>query len=175
MKEPKEIDGIFQADNPMPEWWKLVWLLTIIGSIAYAIYFHTASSWGQEEAFKIEVAEHEKKFGSQKKIGLTAEGANPFRDDEVAIADGQKNFGICAACHNADGKGLVGPSLMDEDWIHGSTDKEVYEIVMKGVSGEKLKLGKGAMPAHEKSLGSEKVLKIMAWLAKNNPSLKKGI
>ena len=87
MKEPKEVDGISQADNPMPEWWKLVWLITIIGSIAYAIYFHTASSWGQDEAFKIEVAEHEKKFGSQKKIGLTAEGANPFRDDEAPSTD----------------------------------------------------------------------------------------
>ena len=64
---------------------------------------------------------------------------------------------------------------MDEEWIHGSTDKEVYAVIMKGVSGDNLKLGKGAMPAHEKSLGSEKVLKIMAWLAKNNPSLKKGI
>lgn len=175
MKEPKEVDGIFQADNPMPEWWKGVWLLTIIASIAYTVYFHGFSKWGQEEAFLIEAGEHEKKFGSQKKIGLNPEGSNPFRDDEVAISDGQKNFAICGACHNADGKGLVGPSLMDEEWIHGSTDKEVYEVIMKGVAGEHLKLGRGAMPAHEKSLGSEKVLKIMAWIAKNNPSLKKGI
>jgi cytochrome c oxidase cbb3-type subunit III len=34
-------------------------------------------------------------------------------------------------------------------------------------------LGRGAMPPHKASLGSERVYQVMAWLASNNPSLKK--
>jgi cytochrome c oxidase cbb3-type subunit 3 len=176
MKEPKEVDGIFQADNPMPEWWKLVWLLTIIFSIFYVIYFHYFSQWGQEVSYQLEVQAHEEKYGKQEKmVVLSEDGSNPFRDKDESITEGQKNFQtFCAACHKADGTGLVGPNLMDEEWLHGDTDALVFENIMKGITGDRLKTGKGPMPPHENSLGAEKVYQIMAWLAKSNATLKKG-
>jgi len=173
MKVPKEVDGIYQADNPMPYWWTTVWLITILFSIVYSIYFHYFSDWPQERAYAVEAEEHEKKFPKAQFV-MNEDGSNPLRDNEVAIAEGQKLFATtCGACHKPDGTGLVGPNLMDKEWIHGNTDAEVYEVIMKGISPEKAKLNRGAMPPHEKSLGTEKVYKIMAWLAKNNDSLKK--
>jgi cytochrome c oxidase cbb3-type subunit 3 len=173
MKEPKEVDGIFQADNPMPNWWTFVWLLTILFSIWYVVYFHYFSDWPQEKAFAIESAEHEKKF-PRAVVAANADGSNPFRDNEIAITEGQKTFvAVCAACHKADGTGLVGPNLVDAEWLHGDTDAEVFENIMNGIGADKIKLQRGIMPPHEKSLGPEKVYQVMAWLAKNNPSLKK--
>ena len=40
---------------------------------------------------------------------------------------------VCAACHKADGTGLVGPNLMDPEWLHGASDAEVFENIMKGI------------------------------------------
>lgn len=174
MKHPKEVDGIYQADNPMPYWWTTVFLLTILFSIFYTIYFHYFSDWPQERAFVVEVEEHEKKYSSAKKqIVANPDGSNPFRDNDAAVADGQALFvATCAACHKADGTGQVGPNLMDNEWLHGNTDAEIYNVIANGiVKAEELKLKRGPMPSH-KGLGDEKIYKIMAWLAKNNPSLK---
>ncbi|EOQ94849.1 cytochrome C [Leptospira wolbachii serovar Codice str. CDC] len=174
MKEPKEVDGIFQADNPMPTWWKLVWLISIIVSIGYVVYFHWYSEWPQEVAFEKEVAEHEAQFPAKQAVVANSEdGSNPYRDDAVAIKEGEGTYKqICSACHGPTAEGAVGPSLVDKDWIHGNTDKEVFNNIMKGIGPERQKLNRGGMPAWE-GLGAEKVYAVMAWLATKNSSLVK--
>lgn len=173
MKEPKEVDGIYQADNPMPPWWKFVWLLSIVFSIGYVIYFHWYSEWPQDVAFEKEVAEHEAKFPAKKALIVDeTTGENPYRGDAVAIQEGEGTYKqICAACHGPAAEGAVGPSLVDADWIHGNTDKQVYVNIMKGIGPERQKLNRGGMPAWE-GLGAEKVYAVMAWLATKNPTLK---
>lgn len=126
-----------------------------------------------EDSFNSEVAEHEKNF-PQAKVVVSADGSNPFRDNAEAVAAGQKTFQqFCVACHGPEGKGLIGPNLMDAEWLHGDTDAEIYQVVMEGVGVDKTKTGKGPMPAHKQSVGSEKVYQVLAWLASNNKSLKK--
>jgi cytochrome c oxidase cbb3-type subunit III len=173
MDHNKEFDGIRQAENPMPEWWKLFFGLTFIFAVGYAIYFHYFSSWGMYDSFQNEVAAYEAMFPKAKEV-VSTDGSNPLRENSVAIEEGKKVFmsNACAACHGVNAQGVVGPSLVDAEWIHGNTDAEIYQVIMEGITVEKAKLGKGPMPAH-KSLGSEKVYQIMAWLAKTNPSLKK--
>ncbi|UPY77770.1 c-type cytochrome [Leptospira weilii] len=168
----QDFDGIRQEDNPLPTWWQWIFLLTILFSILYAIYFHQFSNWKQDVAYELEVKKHEKKF--PKAIAVTSsDGSNPFRGNESAIIEGEKTFQTtCAACHGLTGQGLVGPSLMDREWIHGSTDSQVYINIMKGIANDKIKLGRGPMPPHENSLGSEKVYQVMAWIASQNASLK---
>ena len=173
MDYDKEFDGIKQADNPMPEWWKLFFGLAIVFAVGYTIYFHWFSDWKMEDSFSKEVAEYEAKFPMAKVI-VSADGSNPLRDKADAIEEGKKNFqNFCVACHGPEAKGLVGPNLTDAEWIHGDNDAAIYEVIMEGVAGEKAKLGRGAMPPHKTSLGSERVYQVMAWLATNNPSMKK--
>lgn len=168
----KEFDGIRQADNPLPEWWKWIFVICVIFAIGYSIYFHKYSQWEQDVAYENEVKEHEAKF--PKAVAVKSEdGSNPLRGNAEAIAEGEKTFKtVCAACHGPTGQGLVGPNLVDAEWIHGSIDLEVYNTIMKGIPVEKTKLGRGPMPPHENSLGGEKVYQVMAWLASQNPSLK---
>ncbi|PJZ70459.1 cytochrome C [Leptospira perolatii] len=174
MSDPnKEFDGIKQADNPLPLWWKYVWLGSIVFSIGYTIYFHAYSVWGTEDFFSEQLTEYEKQYPNRNVAIASTDGSNPLRGNAAAIASGQQTFQTyCVACHGPAGEGLIGPNLMDKQWIHGSTDKEIYEIVMKGIGPEKAKLGRGPMPPHENSLGSEKVYQVMAWLASRNPNLK---
>lgn len=173
MDSEKEFDGIKQADNPMPTWWKSIFGFSILFSIAYVIYFHGYSDWGTGPQFEKQLTEHKIAFPVVE-IKTAEDGSNPFRNNEEKIASGKKTFQtICMACHGMDAKGLVGPNLMDAEWIHGNTDETVYLSISKGIAVEKAKLGRGMMPAHE-SLGQEKIYEVMAWLAKENPSLKKG-
>jgi aldose sugar dehydrogenase len=39
----------------------------------------------------------------------------------------------CAKCHGKTLGGGQGPSLIDNEWIHGSTDKDQYQIIASGV------------------------------------------
>ncbi|MCZ8237931.1 MAG: c-type cytochrome [Leptospiraceae bacterium] len=169
--EQKEFDGIIQAGNDLPAWYKHIFVYAVFIGIGYAIYFHGFSSWGTEDYYAGQLAEHEAKFPKPKEI-VAIDGANPMREDSLAIAEGEKNFkNVCAACHGVNAEGVVGPSLVDKEWIHGNTDALVFENIMKGIAIEKTKLGRGPMPAHDNSLGSEKVYQVMAWLASKNDSL----
>lgn len=39
----------------------------------------------------------------------------------------------CAACHGADGGGLIGPNLCDDYFIHGSSFSEIEHVIREGV------------------------------------------
>lgn len=50
--------------------------------------------------------------------------------------------GLCYACHGQEGKGLVGPSLADDVWLHSKgTYQEIVAQIMKGVPKEESKSG----------------------------------
>jgi cytochrome c oxidase cbb3-type subunit 3 len=168
----KEFDGIKQADNALPIWWKQFLVASIVIAIVYSIYFHGFSTWKGNENYQLEKQAKELKY-PKKDLAVNEFGTNPLRGDSQSIENGQKVFtGYCSACHGPQGMGLVGPSLMDAEWIHGSTDSQIYHVIMKGVVASQTKLNRGPMPAHEVSLGSEKVYQVMAWIAQNNSSLK---
>ncbi len=39
----------------------------------------------------------------------------------------------CIACHAADGGGIVGPNLTDDNWIHGGGIKNIFKVIKYGV------------------------------------------
>jgi mono/diheme cytochrome c family protein len=55
----------------------------------------------------------------------------------VRFANGRELFaGICATCHQADGRGLdgVAPPLLDSQWVLGPPERTI-RIVLQGVRG----------------------------------------
>ncbi|RME90653.1 MAG: cytochrome C [Candidatus Hydrogenedentota bacterium] len=159
----------------IPKWFSILFGGTIVFGIVYSIWLY-ASGWTQEKQYREQVkAAQINEPQKTTVVGLTEDGVNPFRGDKEAIAKGQQTFAtICAACHKADATGLVGPNLVDNKWLHGNTDKEIFHVIMEGVPADKAlqKPPKGPMPPHKASLGAKKVLQVMAWLADKNPSLK---
>lgn len=160
----------------LPTWW--MWLLygAIIYSVGYIIYMHGIVGWNQHTQYQNEVkaVEKMKEAAGGEQLALTSAGVNPLRGDEKAIAAGKDTFqnGPCAACHLKDATGSTGPDLTDATWLHGNTDKKVFNVIVNGVSVDEVKQkpSKGPMTAHG-FLGNEKILQIMAWIAEINDTL----
>ena len=108
-------------------------------------------------------------------VGLTVAAAAPASAQAklptgvtpAMVAKGKTVFtstGLCFACHGMDGKGAVGPSLLDGTWIHvkdGDFDGLVT-LITKGVSAAEAKTGKGPMPPKGGSQISDDDVKAVA-------------
>lgn len=113
------------------------------------------------------------KIKGQNQKGISKKIVNIYRGNPTATENGEKLFKeICAACHGRDAKGIVGPNLMDKEWLHGDTDSKVYDVIYNGIFPPHTKTNKGPCPAHGISLKSKKIYEIMAWIASKNQSLK---
>jgi mono/diheme cytochrome c family protein len=70
--------------------------------------------------------------------------------------------GLCYACHGQDAKGLVGPNLTDDVWLHSKgTYDDIVKSVLEGVTKEQSKSGV-PMPAKGGSAISEDDVKAVA-------------
>ncbi len=58
---------------------------------------------------------------------------NPYEGNAYAISQGQQLFDKynCSGCHFHGGGG-IGPALMDEEWIYGSTPADIYQSIAQG-------------------------------------------
>lgn len=72
---------------------------------------------------------------------------------------GKAKFGVCAACHGADGKGnqaLGAPNLTDKVWLHGWGEAAITHMVTNGKQN--------VMPAFEKRLSAEQIHVLAAYV-----------
>jgi cytochrome c oxidase cbb3-type subunit 3 len=67
-----------------------------------------------------------------KQLGATAL-QNPYEGNAYAISEGQRLFEQynCAGCHFHGGGG-IGPALMDEEWLYGSSPANIYTTIAEG-------------------------------------------
>lgn len=75
---------------------------------------------------------------------------NPVAADAASLEAGKKLYADqCAGCHGDTGKG-DGPmaaytgepapsNLIDGEWTHGSTDGEIYAVILDGIDGTAMK------------------------------------
>ncbi|MDJ0789043.1 MAG: c-type cytochrome [Myxococcota bacterium] len=146
-------DGIGEEDNEIPLWFNVGFYGLMVYGVAY-ILFYLFSGWSTEAQYAAEVAVAEERAAA---VRATLPTENPFRGDDAAIAAGQEVFStVCLACHLADGKGLVGPSLVDPYWKYGQDDESLYQTVAEGRP-----LG---MPGWGAQLGSEKIWQVLAYM-----------
>lgn len=150
----RERDGIGEEDNAIPLWFNLSWIGTTIFGILYMIWYLGISSWSSDGQWQAEVSAAESQAAA---VRASLPTANPYNGNAAAIAEGQEVFAtICIACHMADGKGLVGPSLVDPYWKYGSADADLFATVSEGRPG--------GMPPWGPQLGSEKIWKVLAFM-----------
>jgi len=146
-------DGIGEEDNKIPLWFNVSFLASILFALAYVPYYNF-SGWSQVNQY---VAESKRLDARFEEVRETLPTENPFRGDAAAIAEGQQTFStICIACHLADGRGLIGPSLIDPYWKYGNSDEELFATVSGGRPG--------GMPPWGTQLGSEKIWKVLAYM-----------
>jgi len=162
-------DGIQEYDNPMPRWWVIIFWLTIIFSILYALNVpFIGNGKGRIADYEADVAAANAARQQMEPAGApSAEALAALATNADALAAGKQAFvTYCVACHRDDAGGLIGPNLTDEYWIHGGTLAEIRKTIDEGV------LAKG-MPNWGKVLPPDQVNAVAVYvhsLAGSNPA-----
>jgi cytochrome c oxidase cbb3-type subunit 3 len=129
-------DGIKELDSRIPPWFLWLFYGTIIFSVIYMLHYHVLGTGPlMEEEYAQEVKQAEIKRAELIRTGaFINEETVTLLTEPVALESGKQIFNTnCAACHAADGGGLVGPNLTDDYWIHGGGIKNVFKVVKYGV------------------------------------------
>ncbi|MEQ9825508.1 MAG: c-type cytochrome [Puniceicoccaceae bacterium] len=157
-------DGIQEFDQKLPNWW----LFTLYASIAFSVvYWVVRDQWmgGTYDYEKLEtqLALVEDARMQETLAILDDDTLRSFADNETWVAAGRATYQQnCAACHMPDMSGMVGPSLVDAEWLHGSNPTDIYNVISNGV------IEKG-MQAWENQLGPKKIAEVVAYILSQQP------
>jgi cytochrome c oxidase cbb3-type subunit 3 len=155
---PHSFDGIQEYDKRLPRWW----LMTLYGAIAFAFvywaYYH-AYRIGTPPALALEKEMAESATLAARKSGVIDDDTIwKMSHDTQVLSAGKTTFETtCAVCHKPDMTGLIGPNLVDKEWIHGGQPMDAFKTVNEGV------LVKG-MPAWGPMLGRQKIAEVTAYI-----------
>ncbi len=155
---PHSYDGIQEYDKRLPRWW----LLTLYGAMVYAVaywgYYH-AYEIGTPPAKALEAEMAANAAAAANKSGeITDELLWKMSHDEQVLSAGKATFDTtCAVCHKPDMTGLIGPNLVDKEWIHGGKPMDSIKVINEGV------LAKG-MPPWGPVLGKQKIAEVVAYI-----------
>ena len=127
-----EADGIDEYDNPLPDWWVGMFWFTIVWAIAYFSWYHIVADRSQVKNLAEEMAAAEAMYPEQ--AAAAAANITDFTITPEAVTAGQAVFTQnCVACHGADLKGIIGPSFLDDEWIHGGQASDILNTIIVGV------------------------------------------
>ncbi|MEZ6187715.1 MAG: cbb3-type cytochrome c oxidase N-terminal domain-containing protein [Planctomycetota bacterium] len=149
-------DGIQEYDNPLPGWWKALFLATFLFSLAY-LAFLTPFSVARE--FEHEDADLKERAASANLLeGISNEGLEALSQDAAAMAAAKEKFlAVCASCHGDQGQGKIGPNLTDDHWIHCKQTTDIYLTIYRGVEAK-------GMIAWGKSLKPDEIQRLAAYV-----------
>lgn len=155
-------DGIQEYDNPLPTWWNILFIVTIVHSIGYGFWYHLGGP-GKSMAEEYQAAhnEYEDKRVAREKAELATVNEDVLAKtaaDAAKIGKGREVFlQKCLACHGANGEGLVGPNLTDNFQKNGASRMDIYKTVRGGVAGT-------AMIAWADQLSAEEMVDVSAYI-----------
>jgi cytochrome c oxidase cbb3-type subunit 3 len=150
-------EDLGEYNNPLPSWWRWLFYITIVFSLAYLVLYPGLGSswkgtlgWTQVGQLDNEMAKAERDYAPlyQKFARLEIEA---LAKDPAALAIGQKLFlNSCAQCHASDAGGSRGfPSLADKDWLWGGSAQQIQASIAEGRNG--------VMPPWGEALGEQGV------------------
>lgn len=135
-------EDLEEYNNPLPRWWMLMFIATIIFSIIYLVLypgtglFKGTRDWTSQKEHADEVVQAEKTYkplyDKYMKMSIPAVAADP-----EAKKMGQNLFNTyCIQCHGSDAKGSKGfPNLTDNDWLGGGSPEQIHASIANGRMG----------------------------------------
>lgn len=155
-------DGIQEYDNPIPGWWHLIFIGSVVFSILYVVVVHMTPmipSPEQRLANKVAAAE-EAQFGKLRQMPMDEVKLQKIMGSENWLSMGESIFnGTCIVCHGKQAQGItgLGLNLTDDNYLYV---KEMMDIVDLVTNGTENKL----MPAQTK-LNPNEVAMVAAYAA----------
>jgi cytochrome c oxidase cbb3-type subunit 3 len=158
-------DGIIEHDHPLPNWWLITFMLTVVFAGIYYLHYESNSGWStdKELSYGLKQIENLKVTKTEPVIEMT---------DEVLVSGDMIQLGAkvysekCFMCHGDKGQGLIGPNMTDVFWIHGGSPKEILLVIQKGVPEK-------GMVAWESVLNQKEQVSLVAFIRSlrgSNPS-----
>lgn len=142
-----------EGHNNIPKGWLFFFFGTIIFLVWYIVSFTPAiSGWSFYKEFEKEM--------TSASTAAPAQAARPDRyiGDSKATLEGKSDFATtCAACHNADATGGIGPNLRAATLKYGSKPGDLYDSIANGRPN--------GMPPFLQQLGGDRISKVVAFLA----------
>ena len=161
-------DGIEENDNPLPKWWFMLFIGTIIFAVAYLALYPGLGNWKgvlpgyeggwtQVKQWQKEVDKADAQYGPI----YAKYAAMPIADvakDEQALKMGGRLFSTyCSICHGSDAKGAVGfPNLTDTNWRWGGEPDTIKTTILHGRMA--------IMPAWGSIIGDDGVKNVSAYV-----------
>jgi cytochrome c oxidase cbb3-type subunit III len=159
-----QYDEIQEYDNPLPAWWTIILWATIAWAVLYSLNVipGVGTGKGRMANYEADLAAAAEKYGSpeqQAAASIDVAAMEAALASPGALAAGKATFETtCAACHEADGGGNIGPNLTDDFWIHGNTHRSMLTVVTNGVPDK-------GMPMWSAVLTPEQVAQVSAYIA----------
>lgn len=154
-------DGIQEFDNPLPGWWKWLFVATVVASPPYWAFYHFGTE-GRSASARYEVALAANAQMQFADIGeLTGDEATlvKYKDDKLGVSLGKSVYLTnCVTCHRNDGSGNVGPNLTDQHYKNVKKIEDIYTVLVNGAGG-------GAMPAWKNRLSQNEIVMVSAYVA----------
>lgn len=161
-------DGIQEFDNPLPRWWFMLFVGTIVFAVGYLVLYPGMGNWkgilpGYEggwtstKQYDREIVKADEKYGPifAKYAAMSIEDV--AKDDDALKMGGRLFASHCSVCHGSDAKGAHGfPNLTDNDWIWGGEPATIKASILNGRMA--------AMPGWEAALGNEGVKNVTGYV-----------
>ncbi len=154
-------DGIQEYDNPLPGWWKWIFIATILFCFPYIAFYHSgAEGRSLEDRYAAASAANARlQFADIGELDGDATTLVKYMNDPSWLRVGESVFKAnCTSCHGALGEGLVGPNLRNEVYKNVRTIEDIYDVVSNGAAA-------GAMPAWKDRLEQNERVLVAAYVA----------
>lgn len=131
-----------EMNNPMPRWWMILFIITIVFSAGYLLLYPGLGSargvlgWSSASAYDQEQSAANAQLATVYARYAQTPAPELARNPQ-AMAIGERLFvNNCAACHGSDARGNKGfPNLTDDDWLHGGSPETIVETITRGRHG----------------------------------------
>jgi cytochrome c oxidase cbb3-type subunit 3 len=155
---PHSYDGIQEYDKKLPNWW----LMTFYGAMIFSVGYFACYEWWKALPDQASVVKSEMARIETAKLASVASLSDDnlwlMSQNAAFVESGRSTFlANCASCHKPDLTGNIGPSLVDNVWIHGGKPMDVYNTVTNGVAAK-------GMPTWGPLLGTKKVTEVVAFV-----------
>ena len=135
-------DDLRELNNPLPRWWVILFVLTVLFAGVYLTLFPGLGSrsgtlgWSSAGEYTKE-QQAEQQSVAPIYAAFDAKSPEQLVADPAARALGERLFlSNCAQCHGSDGRGSKGfPNLTDGDWLWGGAHERIVETITAGRQG----------------------------------------